>query len=1705
MNRITFSSLCLRASVVVLMLITGNAFAVTQQHTYPTGWNMVSVPLVPTDSTPSAVYNEVTPLHLYDYNSGDTLSIGEAGFQPITAGRALWLLLPASTQIQVDGALADTQTPYHVALAPGWNAIATPWPTAVKWNDAGVSVMRGFSTLPLSSAIASGWIEGQLRSYQNPNGPYTTINPNTVPAGTLAAWSGYLVYANFTCELIFAPPPHNTIPPHVAFNSPGEKSEVRVLTDIFGTAEDDDLIEWTLEFAPIETGQFTTLATSNVAITNGFMSKLDPTLQLNGIGTLRLSATDLSGNSAETERTVFIEGDNKLGNFRISFVDLEVPLSGIPISIRRTYDSRLRSASRDFGYGWTIEVIAAGKYRNNRAQGDGWNLASGPLGIPCASATETKSHVTEIRFSDREFYRFAFVATPGAPITGGCEVNGSFVQIGGIPGASLSDLTGGMANRLFWQNSTDQIIDTDTTETFEPDRVRLTTLDGRKFDLNLLSGLYRIADLHNNVVTISATGVSHSSGKSISILRDGSGRVQSITDPQNKSITYSYQGGDLTLVTNRTNDTVGFGYDGSHFLTSIIDGENHTALTAIYDSEGRVIELRDADGNPSQLSHDIVANSSSATDRLGATTSFVYGNDGYLADVVAPGSITTHYTYNARGKVLTETDPLNHTTTYTYDSKDNMLTREDPLHHVTSYTYNSRGQVLTTTDPKNLVATNTYDSVTGNLLSVEDALHHVTTYTYNSRGDLLTEEDPLHCMTTNEYDAFGNLTRKTDAENNVTDFTYDGNGNQLTQTVYRTEDGVLEDETTQNVYDFSGRLKKTIDPLLNETVTTYDANGRQKTQQDALHRITRFEYDSRGNLFKTIYPDTTFEVYAYDLEGRRTATTDRNNHTIFVEYDSLGRVKKNIRTDATYTENFYDDAGRLNSVKNERGFSTTYEYDEAGRRKKIIDALSHETKFGYDENGNQLTVEDANGHITTNEYDDNNRMVKVTFHDGSFKTTGYDEAGRRISETDQAGKTTQFEYDCVGRLKKVIDPLLHETVYTYDEVGNQLTQTDANTHTTEFEYDELGRRVKRELPLGMFETMHYNAVGNMDSRTDFNGATTTFEYDINNRLQKKTYPDTSAVSFTYTASGQRKTVTDFRGVTTYNYDDRDRLTYVEHPNGSVISYDYDESSNRKSVTIPSGTTSYTFDELNRLKTVKDTDNGITSYDYDEAGNRKSVTYPNGTKVEYTYDDLNRLELLTNSKSDLSTISSYDYVLGASGNRTAVTEHTGRNVGYQYDDLYRLTRETILGDRTIDYSYDNVGNRQTKTDSTSGITVYAYDDNDRLLTEGATSYSYDDNGNTKTKSETAGVTTYDYDYENHLTRATSPSGIAEYQYDADGNRVQSYTNGVVTRYLVDTNRDYAQVLEERDASGALVVSYTYGDDLIRQKRGSAISYYHYDGQMSTRQLTDATQSITDDYTFDAFGVLLSSSGSAPNNYLYTGEQFDANIGFYYLRARYYNQAAGRFLSLDRFEGDHSDPLSLHKYFYAHLNPSNLQDPSGFFASSFETSAALGVVESLVMVAALSYPVVKANIDIAKAGKLKSECIAKQSSRCKAGDYLLFHYTGKDRATSIAKSGRINASPPFTAGNFTFPSGAYATDVPPWDITMTQLELRILFYGGWRIDHDVSWFVAICASDFSELKGVPPPWGRQYFRPAPEGGEVPVTVVTHGKNLMPDAKW
>ena len=170
------------------------------------------------------------------------------------------------------------------------------------------------------------------------------------------------------------------------------------------------------------------------------------------------------------------------------------------------------------------------------------------------------------------------------------------------------------------------------------------------------------------------------------------------------------------------------------------------------------------------------------------------------------------------------------------------------------------------------------------------------------------------------------------------------------------------------------------------------------------------------------------------------------------------------------------------------------------------------------------------------------------------------------------------------------------------------------------------------------------------------------------------------------------------------------------------------------------------------------------------------------------------------------------------------------------------------------------------------------------------------------------------------------------YDGDGKRVAKMIGGVTTRFLVDelNPTGYSQVLDEV-VNGVVQRNYTYGLNRISQNQIISntwvTSFFLFDGEGTVRQLTNAAGSVTDTYNYDAFGNVTDSVGTTPNNFLYQGEEYDAALGLYYLRDRYYSSATGRFLSRDPERGVSSDPMTLHKYLYANGNPVNMADPTG----------------------------------------------------------------------------------------------------------------------------------------------------------------------------------
>jgi RHS repeat-associated protein len=107
------------------------------------------------------------------------------------------------------------------------------------------------------------------------------------------------------------------------------------------------------------------------------------------------------------------------------------------------------------------------------------------------------------------------------------------------------------------------------------------------------------------------------------------------------------------------------------------------------------------------------------------------------------------------------------------------------------------------------------------------------------------------------------------------------------------------------------------------------------------------------------------------------------------------------------------------------------------------------------------------------------------------------------------------------------------------------------------------------------------------------------------------------------------------------------------------------------------------------------------------------------------------------------------------------------------------------------------------------------------------------------------------------------------------------------------------------------------------RSGTVSYYEADGLGSITSMSNSSGQLTQTYTYDSFGGITASTGSLVNPFRFTGREFDSETGLYFYRARYYDPAAGRFLSEDpiEFRG------GVNFYRYVSNGPTNLTDPLG----------------------------------------------------------------------------------------------------------------------------------------------------------------------------------
>jgi RHS repeat-associated protein len=1380
--------------------------------------------------------------------------------------------------------------------------------------------------------------------------------------------------------------------PIVSVNFP--TTNITGITDIIGSINDSNLDYYVLEVAPVGTEDYKEVFRGTSAVTNGVLGKFDPTNLVNDTYTLRLTAFDTGGHGTVVDREVAVTGDLKLGNFRLSFTDITVPVTGIPITLTRTYDTLTSKTQDAFGYGWRMEFrdtqLRTSLKRDETfeelgyrtvgfSEGDrvyitlpggkreGFTFRPAQLGVGATDNSLLATYINGV-FGGK-IYKPTFVADKGNTSTltvPGSNFHGSggdawLLQVPGKPGKYVT--IGGLLYR-----PDEQIFGNEYT---------VTTKDGTVYKINASTGkLNTVADTNGNTLTYTDAEIKSSNGQKVVFERDNQGRIVSVTDPLGAKVKYEYDAkGDLVAVIDRDGNTTKYEYNSTqqHYLDKIIDPLGREAVKTEYDAQGKLKKTTNAGGNGVELIYDPANSIEVVKDALGNATTYEYdGRGNVVTEVDALGGITRR-NYDDANNLLSETDAEGRKNTYTYDEQKNQLSRTDANGNVYRYTYGIHGRIASSVDPLGNTTTYTLDGK-GNPLTKTNALGEVTTYTYDGYGNQTSVINALGQTVYSQYDRSGNLIQETDALGHVTKYTYDGRGNRLTETKTVTTPTGIRTLVDTKTYDKNGNVTSWRDAEGNLIQYEYNAANKQTLVIDALGRRTISRYDDNDRLIETVFADGLSNRFTYDANGKKTQSIDREGHITTFQYDAAGRSTALISPDDTPNNPNdnprklleYDKAGWLKAIVDEQGNRQEWIYDAARNQtgsRSYVGNTPITTNNIYDAAGRKVSTTDPLGNITRYAYDSLGRLVETRYADGLTSKTAYDAIGNEIAKVDRANHQTKYEYDALQHLIAVVDPTNSRTSYNYDELGDLIAETDANGHQTKYEYDGLQRRTAVIRPLGQRSTTAYDKASNVISYTDFNGQTTNYAYGLGNLLTGKQLSDGSQTSITYSATGKRQSVMDSRGTTSYTYNAQGQITKVANPDGQQISYAYDSQGHLSRITTTAGTTTYAYGAFNRLQQVTDSQGGITAYTYDLAGNLVNTRFANGITETRWYDSLNRLVSVTNTNAQSQIVSSYAYVLDAVGNKLQSLENSGRKVDYIYDTRDRLLSEKITdamsGNRTIAYTYDAVGNRLTLSDSVAGDTSYSYNENDWLVKEThlgeQTQYTYDNNGSLLSKFHNASdKMTYAWNLDHQLSEVQIINAISTHQstytYDVDGNRVSQTVNGVGTNYLVDTNRGLAQVAVESDSQG-VKASYTYAGGVISQTSSNVQSFYINDGHSGVRLVTNNNGSVINAYSYDGYGNLLQSvGGTTPDRY--RGEARDSQTELQYLRARYYDSSNGRFLSVDPFEGMTDNPVSRHRYLYGNSNPITYSDPSGNFSMA-EVTQTTALASVLAILGTISF--------------------------------------------------------------------------------------------------------------------------------------------------------
>ena len=913
-----------------------------------------------------------------------------------------------------------------------------------------------------------------------------------------------------------------------------------------------------------------------------------------------------------------------------------------------------------------------------------------------------------------------------------------------------------------------------------------------------------------------------------------------------------------------------------------------------------------------------------------------------MTEVQDPGGNILHtYEYNGHGQILREVDGEGKEVLYTYNDlgwkiREQIKVQEtDPaLYRVIAYTYDSQGNKVEEAYGQQEVERD----------GEPDGWHRIH-FSYDKNNHLNVVKDDFGAKMRYDYDCLGNVTLEerviADGVHSVIHYAYNKNGWLVQRTEEIQGNGPVQAAVTRYAYDANGNLTKITTPKGSEIRRSYDADDRLTEERvldrkNGIDRRVQYAYDAAGNVLKQAILGTDGECLEsstrYDLKDRATHRTNPAGGVTRYLYDRNDRLRKEISPYGYEPEN--DD-----------GAGAAYTYDSRSNRLRTTNALGEVVQeLSYNLRNQPVIQKDTFGNRTELSYELDGKIKDVRRlgngnrnHQRILQQYEYNARGQITGVVDGNQNPISYDVDSWGRITGIGFVDGGKEGYEYTPAGQISRTIDGNGNAVQYRYNSLGKVSERTDQLGFTETFRYDEEGNLSLHIDRDGrqlqrACNVFGQPVYEKASDAEGKHTNISTWHYDSLGRvTRAVCDGKSYE-YIYDAYGNLKEKRSNGKRLVSYTHDRAGQITEIRDPAGvSTRYEYDILGRRSRIFNDDGLEVRYGYDALNRIRHIRYGNGVETAYTYDGDGNIRTLE-TKAGENVLLSFAYQYDGNGNRTAkagtqaalggiTTGNNALDISYAYDVRGQLLEERRNG-ASVCYAYDKAGNRIRKTD-VQGEIRYLYNEKNQLIEEESPAdrkqFSYDRQGGIIEEKNAAGIRRFSYNSRHQQTRVETETGnVQENRYDAEGLRFELLENGRRTSFVYHNG----ELLQEegREEQGT---SYHLGAGMEAFRRGQELSYYHRDEQLSTVFVTDGQGEIRNSYQYDAFGMSLGTTEKLNNRIRYTGQQYDDVTGQYYLRARYYNPVAGRFMQEDVYQGD-----GLNLYAYCGNNPVVYDDPSGY---------------------------------------------------------------------------------------------------------------------------------------------------------------------------------